>query len=1022
MSKINWKKAIEISVAILGTAFVGATILAKNMKADSQYNNDPEQKNPFEGKRVFFVEDENDKENADGVKGHLEAIGDTEYCSGFYEKYIKRGIDIALSFGGLVVLSPILVAISLAIVIDDPGPVLFTQKRVGQNKKYFKLHKFRSMKMSTPHDVPTHMLENPEQYITKVGKFLRAHSLDELPQIWDIFIGNMSVIGPRPGLWNQDLLTAERDKYNANDVKPGLTGWAQINGRDELEIPDKARLDGEYVEKMGFAMDIKCFLGSVHVFGKDESVVEGGTGEMKKAVNTVCRHYTDGKNDEELIGHIGFGGPVEVDRNGHKKILITGAGSYIGETFEAYASEHYPENFSIDTLDMLDVNWKEADFSAYDVVYHVAGIAHADVGKVSDKVKEKYYSVNTDLATEVAQKAKEAGVKEFIFMSSMIVYGESAPYGKKKVVDEHTVPSPDNFYGDSKLQADVGVRELADENFKVIVLRSPMIYGRGSKGNYPILAKLAKVLPIFPDVDNERSMLYIGNLCEFLCQVMLVKELRSNSVVLIPQNAEWTKTVEMVQEIATVSGKKVRELRIINPVVLLVSKMPGKIGGLVNKAFGSYVYMQSLSQYNGIDYAVYNLHESIDISERNLHVKKKRIAIVSSQYFWLPEEAGPSRFYSIARMFKDNDYEVDVYTSSYEHHEKKQRDKTIPTDLNIIYIDCLSYKRNVDPKRELSNIMFSKKIVKLLEERISDYSAVYCSIPPNNIGKEVGSICKRNNVPFVVDIEDLWPEAMTTIFNKAAQVLTRPYLHDAEKTYSYADGVVGTSEEYTARAWKNNNRTIPNRTVYVGTEISAFDEEVVYYVSDIVKSEDEFWVIYTGSIGHSYAIDNIVKAAKRIKNNKIKFKILGDGPLRAECEELAMKLQCDNIEFLGYVSHPLMAAYLVKSDITINSFAKGVAQSIVNKVGDYLAAGKPMINTLENSECCRLISNNNIGVNISAENPEELVEAIEMLYLQKEKCDEMGANARKLAENKFDRKTSYKEIVELVSSLEKAYE
>ena len=167
-------------------------------------------------------------------------------------------------------------------MIDDPGPILFTQKRVGRNKQYFKLHKFRSMKMSTPHDVPTHMLENPEQYITKSGKFIRAHSLDELPQIWDIFIGNMSVIGPRPGLWNQDLLTAERDKYGANDVKPGLTGWAQINGRDELEIPDKAKLDGEYVKNLSFGFDCKCFLGSVHVFKEDDSVVEGGTGEMKK--------------------------------------------------------------------------------------------------------------------------------------------------------------------------------------------------------------------------------------------------------------------------------------------------------------------------------------------------------------------------------------------------------------------------------------------------------------------------------------------------------------------------------------------------------------------------------------------------------------------------------------------------------------------------------------------------------------------------------------------------------------------
>ena len=159
------------------------------------YENELGQQNPLEGRKVVFVSDENDKENADGVRGHLEAAGTSEHHPGIYERYVKRALDVVLSFGGLVVLSPLYAGISLAIMIDDPGPVLFTQKRMGQNKKYFKLHKFRSMKMSTPHDVPTHMLENPEQYITRVGKFLRAHSLDELPQIWDIFIGDSGIIG-----------------------------------------------------------------------------------------------------------------------------------------------------------------------------------------------------------------------------------------------------------------------------------------------------------------------------------------------------------------------------------------------------------------------------------------------------------------------------------------------------------------------------------------------------------------------------------------------------------------------------------------------------------------------------------------------------------------------------------------------------------------------------------------------------------------------------------------------------------
>lgn len=275
-------KVVLTILAILVVAFLVTSVVAMLKKKSSRYGDKPEQKNPLEGKKVVFVENENEPENADGVRGHLEAVGESQHKAGFYEKYIKRGLDVLLSFGGLVVLSPVFLAIFIAIKIDDPGPVLFTQKRVGKNKEFFKLHKFRSMKMCTPHDKPTHMLENPEQYITRVGRFLRGHSLDELPQIWDIFIGNMSVIGPRPGLWNQDLLTAERDKYGANDVRPGLTGWAQINGRDELEIPDKAKLDGVYVEKLSLGMDLKCFLGSVGVFGGDDSVVEGGTGEMAK--------------------------------------------------------------------------------------------------------------------------------------------------------------------------------------------------------------------------------------------------------------------------------------------------------------------------------------------------------------------------------------------------------------------------------------------------------------------------------------------------------------------------------------------------------------------------------------------------------------------------------------------------------------------------------------------------------------------------------------------------------------------
>lgn len=197
-----------------------------------------------------------------------------------YKKVIKRVIDFVLSLCGLIVLSPIFIILCIWIKLDSKGPILFKQRRIGINKKHFSIYKFRTMYIDTPKDMPTHMLANPDQFITRAGKFLRKTSLDELPQIINILKGEMSIIGPRPALWNQDDLIAERDKYHANDVRPGLTGWAQINGRDELEIPVKARLDGEYVKRISFLFDVKCFFGTIISVLKSDGVVEGGTGSM----------------------------------------------------------------------------------------------------------------------------------------------------------------------------------------------------------------------------------------------------------------------------------------------------------------------------------------------------------------------------------------------------------------------------------------------------------------------------------------------------------------------------------------------------------------------------------------------------------------------------------------------------------------------------------------------------------------------------------------------------------------------
>lgn len=289
-----------------------------------------------------------------------------------------------------------------------------------------------------------------------------------------------------------------------------------------------------------------------------------------------------------------------------KKILITGANSYIGTSFEKYMAQ-WPEKYQVDTIDMIDGTWREKDFSQYDCVYHVAGIAHSDSGKISPEKAKLYYAVNTDLTIETAKKAKADGVKQFIFMSSAIVYGESAPIGKRKVITKDTPVSPANSYGDSKVQAENGILPLNDEQFKVVILRPPMIYGKGSKGNYPVLSKLAQKLPVFPKVDNQRSMLYIGNLMEFV-RLMVENEEQG---IFWPQNAEYSNTTELVKMIAEAHGKKI----VIIPGFTWALKLLSHITGLVNKAFGSLSYEQKMSQYS-MNYCVASLNESIGKTEK----------------------------------------------------------------------------------------------------------------------------------------------------------------------------------------------------------------------------------------------------------------------------------------------------------------------------------------------------------------------------------------------------------------------
>lgn len=283
-----------------------------------------------------------------------------------------------------------------------------------------------------------------------------------------------------------------------------------------------------------------------------------------------------------------------------KKILITGKNSYIGTSLENWLMRK-PDEYKVDTVDMKEGSWKEKDFSEYDVVFHVAGIAHVSS---NPKLENLYYKVNRDLTIEAAEKAKEEGAKQFVFMSSIIVYGDSS---RNSVIDKNAIPTPSNFYGNSKLLAEEGIKHLETDDFKIVVLRPPMIYGKGSKGNYPRLANMAKKIPVFPDIDNERSMLHIDNLCEFIKAMIDYEE----TGIYFPQNKEYVKTSELVKTIAEVHGKKIWMISWMNWLIELMFGI-----GIVDKVFGNLVYEKSMSDYDKANYRKRAFRESIELTEK----------------------------------------------------------------------------------------------------------------------------------------------------------------------------------------------------------------------------------------------------------------------------------------------------------------------------------------------------------------------------------------------------------------------
>jgi glycosyltransferase involved in cell wall biosynthesis len=403
---------------------------------------------------------------------------------------------------------------------------------------------------------------------------------------------------------------------------------------------------------------------------------------------------------------------------------------------------------------------------------------------------------------------------------------------------------------------------------------------------------------------------------------------------------------------------------------------------------------------------------------------KTRIAVITMGVKLAGETRGYTRYWSLATMLAQAGFAVDLITTRFQHWDKAHRDlealDCADWPFNLVLLDEPGYTKNLSLKRVFSHAHVARELSRYLEQA-EPYQLIYAQIPPNDIALAAARFAERHNVPFIVDVNDLWPEAMHMVFDVPvlSTLLFSPFAHDAREVYRRVNGVVGTSDEYAARPFTDCPPNTERLTVYVGNELNEFDAGAKASAPLITSSKapDAFWVTYAGTLGASYDIATMVRAAALMKEqglHNIETLILGDGPDRASLEELARSLNAP-VRFVGYTPYDEMAAYLKTSDILVNSLVKKAPQSILNKIADYLAAGKPLLDTGSSPELRTKIAAQDFGVSIEAEDPTLFVSAVEALYRDPTGRARMGANARKVAEAEFDRKSSYPHLIDFIA-------
>ncbi len=646
-------------------------------------------------------------------------------------------------------------------------------------------------------------------------------------------------------------------------------------------------------------------------------------------------------------------------------VLITGKDSYIGKNVRTYLEKE--DGFNVYELDMLDLSWEKTSFSKYDVIIHVAGMAHNSNSK---KLEKLYYKVNKDLAIKVAKKAKKEGVKQFVFMSSMIVYGNDVNVNEEKVIDKNTTPFPNNAYGKSKLQADLAIQKLANERFKAVIIRSPMVYGPNCKGNFQKLKKLAKFCPIFPNIENKRSMIYIDNLCEFIKQAI---EKKYNGVY-HPQNTEYVSTKDIIKSIREAYGKKTCYIKIFNPLIKLLS---GKIG-IINKVFGNKVYTKELT--SDFKYNLVNFKQSVIDSV----IKKRKALIICNMDLVLYN----FRKETALRLLEE-DYEVYItfpYGERVEYFLEK----------GFKYIETKVERRGINP---LKDILLLLKYIRIMRKVKPDIVLTY-TVKPNIYG---GLAARINKVPYIANItglgssmekEGVMQNFVTLLYKIAFKKIKTVFFQNTENMKVFEEKKIALGK----------HRLIP------GSGVNLEEFKPLNYPKNNRKNAYDF--LFIGRVMKSKGIEQYIEMAERIKEkySNTKFHILGF--CEEEYEERLKELT-DKSVVIYHGMQKDVRPYIKNSHCIIHPtyYPEGMSNVLL----EASACSRPIITT-DRSGCKEIVDDSVNGYMVPVKDTEKLIEAVEkFINLTYEEKVKMGCEGRKKVEKEFDRQlvvNAYMEEIE----------